>query len=202
MHLTQTLYLSTRAEWRTWLRKHHKTEKEIWLVYYNKQSGKRRIPYNDAVEEALCFGWIDSTQKKIDADSFAQRFTPRKPKSPWSELNKERAKKLIATKKMTKAGFAALGNALEQPFTFPPDILKTIKADKATWKYFRQFPESYQRIRISFIAGARKRPEVFKKRLSYFIKMTAQNKTFGITDLTDYTDYTEKKSNCSKTISF
>lgn len=104
MKLGKMLYVKTRKEWREWLEKNHKTEPEIWLVYYRKITGKSRISYNDAVEEALCFGWIDSIEKGIDKERFAQRFTPRKPKSQWSVSNKERVRRLIELGKMTPAG--------------------------------------------------------------------------------------------------
>lgn len=109
MNITKTLYAKDRTQWRRWLEKNHDKEKEIWLVFYRKDSGKVSISYNDAVEEALCFGWIDSIEKGIDGERFAQRFTPRKPKSKWSETNKERVKKLIKEGKMTKAGLAVFG---------------------------------------------------------------------------------------------
>ena len=89
MDITKTLYIKTRSDWRNWLKKNYKTEKEIWLVFQNKSSGKTGITYEDAVEEALCFGWIDSIVKKIEKDSRVQRFTPRNPKSSYSQLNKE-----------------------------------------------------------------------------------------------------------------
>ena len=149
-------------------------------MYYSKKSGKERVPYNDAVEEALCFGWIDSTVKKIDIHSFAQRFSPRNPKSSWSEMNKERARRLIASKKMTKAGLALLGNTHLEEFIVPKDILKVLQADKEVWKNFKKFPEGYKRIRIGFIDASRNRPDFFKKRLGYFLKMTKQNKMFGM----------------------
>ena len=94
MDITKTLYAAKRAEWRKWLKQNYKTEKEIWLVFYKKSSGKPRIEYNDAVEEALCFGWIDSTVKKIDDESFAQRFSRRNPKTGYSQSNKERLSKV------------------------------------------------------------------------------------------------------------
>lgn len=180
MNITHKLYVSNRKAWRAWLKKYHRTKTEVWLVYYNKSSGKKRIPYNDAVEEALCFGWIDSTVKKVGPDSFAQRFSKRNPKSPWSEMNKERARRLIAAGKMTKAGVALLGSAHLDDFKVPADILKELKKDKETWKNFQKFSEGYKRIRIGFINGARNRPDFFKKRLAYFLKMTKQNKMFGM----------------------
>jgi uncharacterized protein YdeI (YjbR/CyaY-like superfamily) len=132
------------------------------------------------VEEALCYGWIDSTQKKIDSERFAQRFSPRNPKSGWSQLNKERAKRLVATGKMTKAGLALLGNHHKTEFKIPADIMKALKKDKETWNNFQNFPESYQRIRIGFIDASRNRPEFFKKRLAFFVKKTKENKMFGM----------------------
>lgn len=179
MQITKMLYVTNRREWRKWLSKHHATEPEIWLVYFRKDSGKPRIPYNDAVEEALCFGWIDGIAKTIDDESSAQRFTPRKPRSNWSELNKERARRLIESGKMTAAGLAKLRGVLEDAFEIPADIIEALQADKQTWENFQRFPESYKRIRIGYIEEVRKRPEYFKKRLAYLLKMTAQNKKFG-----------------------
>jgi len=110
MKVGKMLYVTNREKWREWLERFHDKEKEIWLVFYRKNSGKPRIPYNDTVEEALCFGWIDSIEKGIDHERFAQRFTPRKPKSQWSETNKERVRRLLKDGKMTKSGLAVLGN--------------------------------------------------------------------------------------------
>jgi len=115
MNLGKTLYVTDGREWRSWLSKHHSTEKEIWLVYYRKDSGKPRIPYNDAVEEALCYGWIDSTLKKIDQERFAHRFSPRRPTSKLSEMNKERIRRLIAKKRMTAAGLSAIQHVFAPP---------------------------------------------------------------------------------------
>ena len=185
MQVTETLYIKDRKEWRAWLKLNHKTVKEIWLVYYNKASGKPRIPYNDAVEEALCFGWIDSTIKKINIESHVQRFTPRKKRSQLSELNKERIRRLVKNKKMTYAGLKAVEHLIDGPLKkekleIAPDILKALKKDKNTWKKFTNFPESYKRIRIGWIEGSRTRPDIFKQRLNYFLKMTAKNKKYGM----------------------
>jgi uncharacterized protein YdeI (YjbR/CyaY-like superfamily) len=179
MEITQTLYITKRKDWRDWLKKHYKTEKEIWLIYPRKATGKPRIEYNDAVEEALCFGWIDSTAKKLDDEHTAQRFSPRRPKSGYSQANIERLRSLVAKKKVIKEVKESLGNILDEKFVIPPDILKAIKANKEAWKNFQKFSDSYIRIRIAFIEGARKRPEEFKKRLRYFIEMTEKNKMFG-----------------------
>ena len=175
----KTLYVTDRKKWRAWLRKNHKTAKEIWLVYYKTGSGKARIAYNDAVEEALCFGWIDSTVRTIDEQRFAQRFSPRKPKSKYSPANKERLRSLLKQKKVIKEVRETLGDLAAEKFVISKDILAEIKSNKQAWKHFQKFSAAYKRIRIGFIEGARKRPAEFKKRLAYFIKMTEQNKQFG-----------------------
>ena len=165
--------------WRAWLRKHYKTEKEVWLVYYKKATGKPRIEYNDAVEEALCFGWIDSIVKSLDKDRSAQRFSPRKPKSKYSPANKERLRKLLKQRKVIKEVRETLGDLEIEKFEIPKDILKAIKTNKEAWQHFQKFSNAYKRIRIGFIEGARNRPEEFKKRLRYFIKMAEKNKQYG-----------------------
>jgi uncharacterized protein YdeI (YjbR/CyaY-like superfamily) len=190
MQIGNTLYVSTRKAWRAWLAKHHATQKEIWLIYYKKESRKPRIPYNDAVEEALCYGWIDSTLKPIDAEKYAQRFSPRKPRALWSAMNIERLRRLLRQKKVTKAGMEAATDALgtlrkqrndrKSRVTIPTDILKALKRDPITWRNFSSFPASYKRIRVGWIDASRHRPEVFQQRLRYFLKMTAQNKRFGM----------------------
>jgi len=186
MDIKQTFYAATRLEWRKWLKKNYKTEKEIWLVYYKKTSGKPRIEYNDAVEEALCFGWIDSTVKKIDEERFAQRFSRRNPKTGYSQSNKERLGKLIAEGRVMKEVLATLNDIALEQFEIPRNIVEAIKADKEAWKNFQSFSETYKRIRIAFIDGARNRPKEFQKRLNYFIKMTEENKQFGFGGIDKY----------------
>jgi uncharacterized protein YdeI (YjbR/CyaY-like superfamily) len=190
MKIGKTLYVSTREAWRAWLTSHHAIEKDIWLIYYKKESGKPRIPYNDAVEEALCFGWIDSILKPIDEKKYAQRFSPRKPKAQWSAMNIERLRRLLRQKKVAKAGLAAATDVLgtmrkqrnnkDSRVVIPPDIQKALQNDPTTWKNFSRFPASYKRIRVGWIDASRHRPEVFQQRLKYFLKMTAQNKRFGM----------------------
>lgn len=108
MEIGETLYVTTRQEFRQWLRKHHAAKKEIWLVQYKKATHKPSINYVEAVEEAICFGWIDGFEKSMDAERYVTRFTPRRPKSNWTETNRERARQMIASGKMTKSGLAAL----------------------------------------------------------------------------------------------
>jgi uncharacterized protein YdeI (YjbR/CyaY-like superfamily) len=186
MNIGKTMYLTKRDEWRKWLVEHHETEKEIWLIYYRKKTGKPRISYNDTVEEALCFGWIDSIIKGIDNERFAQRFSVRQKTSQLSEMNRQRVKKLISQKKMTKAGLDAIAhifNPKEQKSTeliLSPDILEPLKANKEAWANFQKLPDRYKRIRIAFIESRRRHgEEMFQRSLSHFIKMTAKNKSFG-----------------------
>jgi uncharacterized protein YdeI (YjbR/CyaY-like superfamily) len=186
MEITKTLYVKSRSEWRNWLRKNHKTEKEIWLVFYNKASGKPRISYEDAVEEALCFGWIDSIVKKTEKDSHVQRFTPRNPKSKYSQLNKERLKRLLRKEKVIASVRKTLGELHNEKFIFPKDIIEEIRKNKAAWKNYQKFSEPYKRIRIAFIDDARIRLDIFKVRLNYFIKMSAQNNQYGLKGIEKY----------------
>jgi hypothetical protein len=180
MKLGQTLYVNNRKDWRRWLRKNHKTANEIWLIYYKKHTGKPRIPYDDAVEEALCYGWIDSIVMRVDDARTAQRFSPRRPKSFLSETNRERARRLIKAKKMTRFGLEKIKAQLNEKFVHAADVIAELKKDKTTWENFRAFPESYRQIRVAWVDYARKRPEIFQQRLRYLLKMTKQNKRFGM----------------------
>lgn len=193
MKITKPLYVHKIKDWRSWLKKNHQSVKEIWLVYYKKDSGKPRLSYNDAVDEAMCFGWIDSTVKTLTKDSFCQRFTPRRKGSPCSELNKHRAIRMIKEKRMTPAGLTSLEGTLgrgakvhkgkikhTEAWKVPADILKVLKKDPTTWKNFQKFPLAYKRIRVGWIDAVRYRKDVFNQRLAYFLKMTAKNKRFGM----------------------
>ena len=115
MEIGETLLVTSAQEWRTWLAQHHADRKEIWLVYFKKTSCKTGISYEESVEEALCFGWIDGAIKGIDADTYAGRFTPRRPKSPWSASNRARVTLLLHDGRMTPSGLAVL----------PPDLQAT-----------------------------------------------------------------------------
>ncbi len=180
MKIGKTLYVKNRREWRAWLARHHTSTTEIWLIYYKKHSGKPRIPYNDAVDEALCYGWIDSLLKPIDEHKYVQRFSPRKKTSRLSDMNRERVRRLIKAGRMTKAGKTALDHVEKGAPALPADILERLQQDLLTWKNFQRFPASYKRIRVGWIAAARARRAVFEQRLGYFLKMTAQNKRYGM----------------------
>lgn len=108
MEIGETLLVHTAAEWREWLAQNHAAKKEIWLIYYKKTSGKSGITYEESVEQALCFGWIDGAIKGVDKETYAGRFTPRRAKSPWSESNRERVVRLMRDGMMTEAGLAVL----------------------------------------------------------------------------------------------
>jgi hypothetical protein len=113
MEIGETLYVTTGEDFRRWLDENHTSRREVWLIQYKKAAKKPSIGYVDAVEAALCYGWIDGTQKSMDAERYALRFSPRRPKSNWTETNKERARRLIAEGKMTEAGFATLPSDLK-----------------------------------------------------------------------------------------
>jgi len=176
----KTLYVKDRNEWRSWLEKNSKSSEEIWLLYYKKSSGKQRIAYEDAVEEALCFGWIDAKIKKIDEARYAQRFTPRQPKSRWSALNVKRAKKLIQKGKMTAAGLEAFHphrtrKTASMPTQLPKDLEEKFIKQVDAWENFNRFPPSYRRITIGWVASPKKE-ETKLKRLKQLIDFSAENK--------------------------
>lgn len=173
------LYFADRRSWRAWLSENHDKAKEVWLIYPKKTSGKRRILYNDAVEEALCFGWIDSNAKRIDEHNYAQRFTPRNPGSKYSEANKQRLRALIKKGMVIPSVLATLGGTLDEEFIVPLDILKELQSNRQMWENYQRFSPEYRNIRIGYIEGARKRSEEFEKRLRHFLRMTEKNKQFG-----------------------
>jgi len=174
-----TLYVHNREAWRQWLQENYKTAAEIWLIYPRQHTGKPRIPYNDAVEEALCFGWIDSITRTIDEDHYSQRFTPRKPRSSYSQTNKERLHRLIAQEKVLPEVLATVSHLLEEEFVFPPDIEAALRANEKAWQNFQKYSGAYQRIRVAYVEARRGKPEEFEKRLNHLLKMTEQDKQFG-----------------------
>ena len=179
MEITETLYVTNRVDWRNWLENHYRNAPEIWLVYYRKETGKPRIPYNDAVEEALCYGWIDSIVKNLDAERNVQRFSPRKLQSQYSQTNKERLKRLITQGKVIPEVLASLANLDLDKFEFPIDIMNALRENPRAWEIYQKYSGAYQRIRIAYIDHGRKRPGEFEKRLDRFIRMTAQDQQYG-----------------------
>ena len=169
-------YFENREDWRKWLTENFETKSEIWFVFPYKSSGEKGITYNDAVEEALCFEWIDSTIKSLDEEHKIQHFTPRKPKSTYSQANKERLKWLLENKMIHSKFEDKIRAVLSHPFIFPNDIIDRLKEDKIVWENYQYFSDAYKRIRIAYIEAARKRPEEFEKRLNNFINKTKENK--------------------------
>ena len=186
MEIGKTLYVADKGGWHEWLENNHDKEKEAWVIYYNKKSGRTRIGYNDAVEEALSFGWIDSNVKRIDENATAQRFTPRKLGSGYSQANIERLRKLVAEGRVIPTVRVAVAPILAQKFIFSLDILAKIKANKIAWKNFRAFSPAYQRIRVGYVEGARARPAEFEKRLANLIKKSEKNEQFGLGGIEKY----------------
>ena len=172
----ELFYTSDRREWREYLESHFETSKEIWFIFPMNGSGEESLPYNDAVEEALCFGWIDSIIKHIDPLHRAQRFTPRRKGSVYSRPNIERLIWLDERGLIHPAVRESVLPIIRAPFVFPRDILDELKKDKTVWENYRGFSDSYKRIRIAYIEAARGRPEEFGKRLNSFIAKTGQNK--------------------------
>jgi len=176
MEILKTFYAKDRVQWREWLSTNFLSEKEIWFVFPLAASGETGVLYNDAVEEALCFGWIDSTIKHIDPTHRAQRFTPRKKGSPYSQPNIERLIWLDERRMLHPSVREAVLPIISAPYVFPNDILNAIKSDSTAWENYEKFSESYRRIRVAYIDAARRRPDEFKKRLESFIKKTRDGK--------------------------
>ena len=176
---TKIKYFENREDWRKWLADNFDTANEIWFVFPYKSSDKKSILYNDAVEEALCFDWIDSTTKALDKDHRIQRFIPRNPKSTYSQANKERLKWLLENRMIHPEFEDKIRKVLSAPFVFPNDIIDKLKEDETVWNHYQQFSAPYMRIRIAYIEAARKRPEEFEKRLNHFISRTKDNKTIA-----------------------
>ena len=172
----EVFYTSERNKWRNYLADHFETSDEIWFVFPTKESGETGLSYNDAVEEALCFGWIDSTNRRLDDLHCIRRFTPRKKGSAYSRPNIERLIWLDAQGMLHPKVKEAVLSVIREPFVFPPDILEALRADEVVWENYKQFSDPYKRIRIAYIEAARKRPEEFLKRLNSFIEKTRRNK--------------------------
>lgn len=173
----KTLRVENREQWRWWLEKNGKSSGEIWLIYYKKSSGKARIPYNDAVEEALCFGWIDSTVRKLDKDRYVQKFTPRRKSSHWSAPNVKRARKLIRKGRMTAAGLAVFDPARKvalRPTDLPSELEAEFQLRRVAWENFQRFPPFYRRMTSAWVASAKKQ-ETRRNRLNRLMDFSDRN---------------------------
>jgi uncharacterized protein YdeI (YjbR/CyaY-like superfamily) len=184
------LYFPNRDKWREWLGRHYATENGIWLVFYKKGTTKPTIDYETGVEEALCFGWIDSIIKKIDAEKYVRKFTPRKDRSYWSELNKKRAGKMIKAGRMTDAGLAKIEAAKKTglweqtgrpniSFDIPSEFARALDKNKRAKENFRKLAPSYSRHYIGWIQAA-KREDTKKKRIRESIFLLEKGKRLGL----------------------
>jgi uncharacterized protein YdeI (YjbR/CyaY-like superfamily) len=181
----KTLDVSSRGRWRKWLQKHHGAEAEIWLVIYKKHTAKQSISYDDALDEALCFGWVDSLVRRLDDDRYARKFTPRKLDSRWSTLNRQRYAKLKASGLLAAPGLARpptnrSGDAPRPSLSAIPPFIKTeLKANARAWAFFQQLSPSCQRAYLGWIASA-KREETQQKRLREAITLLAAGQKLGL----------------------
>lgn len=176
MEILKTFYTADRRVWREWLEKNFEREGEVWLILPMKGSGEPAISYNDAVEEALCFGWIDSTNKRLDENHSVRRFTPRRAGSPYSRPNIERLIWLEEQGMIHGSIRESVLPVIRAPYVFPEDILARIRADAVAWENYGRLSEPYKRIRIAYIDAARHRPDEFAKRLDSFISRTRAGK--------------------------
>ena len=174
----------SRAEWRKWLEKNHTRPDGVWLISYKKATGKPRLDYGEAVEEALCFGWIDSKPGKLDEERSMLWFAPRKPRTGWSKLNKERVERLIQSGRMTPAGLAKIEaakedrswNALDasEALEIPPDLAKAFSENRIAKGYFDDFPRSVKKAILEWINSAKK-PETRAKRVDETVTQAEKN---------------------------
>ena len=184
------LSVSDRKAWRTWLAENHAIEKEVWLAYYKKHTGKASVSYMDSVKEALCFGWIDGLKRRLDDERYTHRFTPRRATSKWSPQNIRLAKELIESGEMMEAGLAAFKqrvpydqelqkvlSAKEIPLTAETE--KGLKTSQKAWNNFNQMAAGYRKQYVAWIQGA-KRPETRKKRLEEAVSLLEKNQKPGM----------------------
>lgn len=190
MELDKALYFESSREWRKWLERNHDKEREAWLMHYKKGTGESGVSYSEAVEEALCFGWIDSKGKRIDDKRFVLKYSPRKAKSVWSMVNKERAERLIEAGRMTDAGLAKIEEAKrsglwDTAYTnkvrekMPSDLKKALLAEKDAWNNFQGFANSYRNMYIGWVNGA-KTEGTRNRRIAEVVKRSLANKKPGV----------------------
>lgn len=183
--ITKTLEVANASEWRDWLERNQNKEDEIWLIHYKKHSGKCGFTYDEAVEEALCFGWIDGIMKRIDGEKHTIRYTPRRKRSIWSELNKKRVKKLIDQGRMTDSGLIKIKEAKKNGMwaksitrdevkNIPEDLLYAFQKDKKAFQNFNKLSPSQKKQFVFWLKDA-KREETRKRRIEKTVKMMKEN---------------------------
>lgn len=185
-----TIYCKNGDEWRTWLEQNHAIEKDVWLIYYKKHTKKETIYYSEAVDEALCFGWIDSIAKRIDDETYMQRYSPRKAKSVWSLVNKKKVTRLIERKKMTEAGMLMVEIAQENgewdkayslkvKVEIPIELEEALKFNPLAFENFYKFSLSNQQNYIRWIVEA-KRAETIQKRIDAVVSRSEKGLKHGV----------------------
>ena len=182
-------FFKSQIEFREWLEKHHTREKELMVGFYKKNSGKASITYPEALEEALCFGWIDGVRKSLSDEAYIQRFSPRKPKSIWSNINVRHVERLNKLGRMAPAGLAAYAlrdpkrtgiySFENRPQEFTPVFEKKFRSNKKAWQFFEQQPPSMKRVLIFFVMSA-KQEETRERRLTKLIESSARGVRPGI----------------------
>ncbi len=184
------IHVKTRQEWREWLRRHHQENNGVWLVFYKKGTGKAALGYDAAVEEALCVGWIDSIIKKVDEEKYMRKFTPRRPGSRWSALNKKRIEKLTRQGLMTVAGLAVVSQAQQSgdwdrpdrpdiPSAPPPEFARALAANAKAKLAFDRLAPSHKRRYLAWITMA-KRPETRERRIKEAIALLERGEKLGM----------------------
>ena len=184
------LYVTNREQWRDWLSEHYAAEVGVWLVFYKKATSRPTIQYEAAVEEALCFGWIDSIIKRVDGEKYVRKFTPRKDKSNWSALNRNRAAKMIKAGKMADVGLAKIKAAKKTglwdqdgrpviTLDMPSEFTEALAGNRKAKEYFERLAASYRKHYIGWIAAA-KRPETKKRRIDESIALLEKGKKLGM----------------------
>lgn len=180
---TATYCPASRQEWREWLEKNHHSQQSVWLVYYKKNANAAPVTWSDTVDEALCFGWIDSTVKTLDGDKFMRFFCKRKPTSVWSKINKGKVQQLIAEGRMMRAGYESIETAQRngswatlddvEELTIPQDLQKALKANKGAMAFFVGLSRSVRKAILQWLVLA-KRPETRQKRITEIATLAAQ----------------------------
>lgn len=181
--------IKSRADWRKWLEKNHTLKQDIWIVIYKKHTGKDWLSLEEAVKEALCFGWIDSTLRSIDDESYMLRFSPRRPNSVWSKINRERAVCLIEERRMTQAGLAAIEiaklngqwdkaySSKEKP-ELPDDLIQALQEDDLAWTNFCKLSNSNQLMYVNWVETA-KRDVTRRRRIQQVVEQSARGERPG-----------------------
>jgi uncharacterized protein YdeI (YjbR/CyaY-like superfamily) len=179
----ETFYPKNQKDWRTWLEKNHNKKPSIWLIQYKKGIGKPTIGWSEAVDEALCFGWVDGKRKSIDAEKFMHFFCKRRPKGTWSKINKEKIKQLIAEGRMTQSGLDCIEAAKQngswnildevEELTIPKDLSKAFKDHPGLKEFFSGLSKSVKKAMLHRLAFA-KRPETRQNRINEIVQLAAK----------------------------